>query len=275
MNKIGLFLIFILVLLSSSCIMGDLITKDVTLMDIAEIKVALNIDVSLASSNKNIIVDKIFPGQILSVEITTITKAGKIITNPDYRNFTISSPNGTLNRFIQDWHGIYIYPELENFTFIDGHKYQLEIGVKDNDEIKTLVEWELDWNNFSVLDFSGRNGYNKRPDGDNGINVELDIAEYKLESGEKAVVVYDKLSSRLFLLKTQDVIKIFSNGGDGYNGEKGKDAILDAKIGEDGEDAGNGGHGGRIIINYYKESTINIIDQDTEPVTGAILKLLR
>lgn len=221
----------------------------------------------------------LIPGKpyFLSVAVRKKQK-GKIIDNPDYDELIVKSKNNSLILMEQSRRGIVLFTTRDTFPFANGEMYELNIRIKENFFRGTTVRWEVDWENFTTLDYSGIDGEEgeegnngndpnvieliktkdgkrggRGKDGGDGGSIHLEADYYVAEKlplkNAKRMILIHNLTTKEWILMKEGKIIINVCGGRGGNGGRGGDGAngFDSKhsiFSSGSMDGGNGGDGG-------------------------------
>ncbi len=306
MKKVFLILVILLVaLLFMSCAATTLRDKVISSMYAAMYEVTESGGISQYPA------DYLMPGKTYQLKVIVYTADGETIDDPDYNDLGFFSPNNSLLNFQRvNNRTVHALANPESFDFVDGTQFELSIKVANN-PFEEVYSWAVDWNGFNVMDFSGSDGKSGTPgyngangidgeagengtngesgtngtsgtDGGDAIDVVFDIAYYYVGDTIPGVsgnmlVYYDRVNSKLYLTRVQN-ITIDATGGQGGDGGKGGDGGNggdggpatessetrggDGGNGGNGGNAGDGGEGGNVTVHYKEGSdVINYIDR--------------
>ena len=226
----------------------------------------------------------LIPGKWYSILLTLSTKEAKKIPNPDYRDFFLNCPNGTIQNVKQTENGLSIQTTDNPYILLDGRSYEGSILVISNAFAGAAFHYPVNWSGYSNLDWSGVSGQAGNPgvngssdssidypngwDGMNGLSGEfgrngqsltLEVAFYRIQDFplgkemDRMIVIHAVEDNRVYLLKAQKITIHSSggNGGDGGPGGDGGKGFQDLGFrgrGGSGGTGGNGGSGGNITV---------------------------
>jgi hypothetical protein len=241
----------------------------------------------------------VVPGRLYRLELKAYPVSGGPVERPDYRGFVVESPNNSLQVTDREEDSLEMRADCETLRVIESGGFALSIGIKNNPFPKQTFHWDIDWEGYDRLDYSGKNGLDgeEGSDGRPGGNVPGSIAGVHGEdgengedgspggSGEEAVLyaffydvrglsikgidtdrmicLHDAASGKTMLVPLRRVTVDASGarGGRGGDGGLGGEAGEGGRDGEpgDGGDGGRGGDGGTIRLYYVDPAVLELV----------------
>jgi len=161
--------------------------------------------------------EALVPGTTYLVDILIFNAKGEPVKHPDMRGIKLTSPNNSFIDFtVTDNNQLYATASPESFSLLDS-QFEFMLDVNKNDFPRQEYSWPVDWANYNVFNFRGR-------DGAPGKNGDSDF-----ESGAKVMTgcclalgtlfSSDDSSSRRHGRGSKE-----SSGDNGGNGKSGSDA---------------------------------------------------
>ncbi|MBN1410721.1 MAG: hypothetical protein JW969_07735 [Spirochaetales bacterium] len=197
------------------------------------------------------------PGQLYGLKVSVITTDGEEITDPDYRNFNVTTPNQSLDILDFQFDKIIIRTKMDVFFLIKNGYYSLHLSIKENSFQGKNYTWYIDWGKYNTLDYSGMQGEEGRDgrdgsdgsdfneinvdggDGEDGYDgypgargkiVEMLVLFYNVEGmgienidDPRMLLFYNMMNKKIYLTKVQNIV-INASGGQGGRGGKGGNA---------------------------------------------------
>ena len=266
-------------------------------MDIEHIEIS----VTNLSGNK---IEAFLPNSVYNVNFLVTNTDAMEYQNPNYKNFKIYNLHKLMIKQ-QAFFNVRLETPLETFHPVNTNAYSFNLSVKDNPYQALTHGYPLDWKNYNLIDFSGKNGTdgengdNGYPapgdtsdsvtgsngkDGTNGTNgirgkdTELLILKYRYGDSQK-LIFYELNRKQLFLTDVKS-ITVDTSGGSGGQGGAGGDggrgtafideiteAVIEPGVPGNPGDAGDGGNGGSGGDLILSAADPNIFDY-IHPVTS-------